>query len=459
MKNRSWKVVLMKISRAAYCIIAGVTFCGISLAETPPSHVNYVDGRLITFNSDGGWCWYQDERTIVNNGQILIGSVASPSGDVNLTVYGVGSRQCTVVTLHKGLQSDDHDTPALTVLPDGRYLAVYSKHGNDRIMRWRISEHPGEAMVWNEEQTVDVGARVTYSNVFRVQAESDRLYNFHRGLGWDPNFMISDDGGSTWRYGGHLLANASDPNSRMRPYLKYASGHGGTIHFLTTEAHPQQFEGTSIYHGYFKQGKIFNSDGTLAANMVEGPGEPTALTKVYAGDIENEAWTSDLHVDSEGNPFIAYSVHKSNNDHRYRFARWNGKRWYDHEIAYGGSRLYPGEDHYTGNMALDPNDSNTVYISSDSDPVTGGPLVSEGDGKRHYEIFCGSTRDSGETWIWNAVTRNSTMDNIRPVVPIWDSTNTALLWLRGSYLRYTDYRLAVVGLIDRADKAGPQTNE
>jgi hypothetical protein len=38
------------------------------------------------------------------------------------------------------------------------------------------------------------------------------------------------------------------------------------------------------------------------------------------------------------------------------------------------------------------------------------------------------------------------MDNLRPIVPKWDATHTALLWMRGTYSTYTSYDLDIVGL-------------
>ena len=67
---------------------------------------------------------------------------------------------------------------------------------------------------------------------------------------------------------------------------------------------------------------------------------------------------------------------------------------------------------------------------------------------RHYELFKGTTTDSGATWKWSPITFNSTVHNIRPIVPKWDNAHTALLWLRGSYGTYTSYNMDAVGLID-----------
>jgi hypothetical protein len=73
--------------------------------------------------------------------------------------------------------------------------------------------------------------------------------------------------------------------------------------------------------------------------------------------------------------------------------------------------------------------------------------VSAADGKRHWEIFRGTTTDSGRTWRWQPVTRDSTADNLRPIVPRTKDRDELLLWLRGRYRSYTDYDLEVVGLL------------
>lgn len=129
--------------------------------------------------------------------------------------------------------------------------------------------------------------------------------------------------------------------------------------------------------------------------------------------------------------------------------RWgDGKEWRHSEIAYAGERLYSGEDDYTGLVAIDPEDVNRVVISTNADPLTGVPLVSDADGKRHYEIFAGVSQDNGFTFTWKPVTANSTVDNVRPVIPAWNSEQRALLWMRGTYRTYTDWDTQIVGLLE-----------
>jgi len=246
-----------------------------------------------------------------------------------------------------------------------------------------------------------------------------------------------------------------------RPYLKYASDGRETIHFIITEDHPRAFD-NSIYHGFIRGGEVFRSDGSLLGALSPDPESGVAvgsLTRVFQGDPENVAWTMDLELDEQGRPCALFSIQKDSSgwkarsgrgglDHRYGYARWDGKTWQVHEMAFAGTRLYAGEDDYTGLAVLDPRSLDTVYISTNADPVTGEPLISGLDGERHREIFRGKTPDGGRTWNWVPLTMDSDTDNIRPVVPNGPADRRIVLWLRGRLYSYTDYDLDVVGMVD-----------
>lgn len=416
------------------------------------------------FNDDGAWCWFQDERVLFHRGKLIIGSVAAgvhdPSrrGDVELLVYDAASGRKTLVELHDRLQLDDHNAPALLIRPDGRLLAVYARHGSENCFYYRLSTDPHDPTRWGPVRRFvpSQSSRITYSNLYYLSAEK-RIYNFFRGLddSFKPSYAWSDDLGETWARGNILIRVPA--TFRHRPYVRYASDGRRTIHFFYTDGHPRNFD-NSAYHIYYRGGYLRRSDGARIRSLFEGLKEPAEGTRIFAGDANNVAWVSDIHLDARGRPYVVYSVQKGGaglpekdhgSDHRYRYARWDGKRWLDYEIAYAGTRLYPGEDDYTGNIALDPVDPDTVYISTNADPRTGTPLVSAADGRRHWEIFHGRTRDGGRSWEWTALTRDSARDNIRPIVPLPDPRYRAVLWLRGTYTSYTNYDLDIVGVIER----------
>ncbi len=438
-------------------------------AEKP---ANYVAGSLIQLDDNGAWSWFMDERVIVDQGKLIVGSVRSLGefdarqdnpdwGNVEVSVYDIETGRAQHVVLHRHFEQDDHNAPAFLVLPDGRYLAVYTKHAVERKIYYRFSE-PGDPLTWSDARVFDTpgtdkkfaGDNATYSNLFRMPG--GRICDFFRGISHDPNYMVSDDHGKTWTYGGHWLHGKGG----YSPYLKYAFDGRRTIHFIATEDHPRNFD-NSIYHAFLRDGEIYGSDGRVIGKLSTSTEAPLAtwnLTKVFAGDPDNVAWTVDIELDDRDRPYIAFSVQKDGRglpprqggmDLRYYYGRWDGNAWDVHEMAYAGTRLYPFEDDYSGLVALHPQDPNTVFISTNAQPVTGRPLISAADGKRHYELFRGETSDGGATWRWQPITANSTVDNLRPLVPKWKDARTALVWMRGpTYIHnHGNWTTAVVALI------------
>jgi hypothetical protein len=184
---------------------------------------------------------------------------------------------------------------------------------------------------------------------------------------------------------------------------------------------------------------LFFSDGQVLGSISKSTDTSFSswdLSKVFAGDLDNVSWIDDIKLDKRGHAIILFSVKEDGRgltrgrgglDIRYHYGIWDGKAWHTAEMAYAGTRLYAGEDDYTGLATFDRNHPNVVYISTNADPVTGRPLVSGADQLRHYELFRGTTRDRGKSWQWEPITANSTMDNLRPIVPEWQDARTALV--------------------------------
>jgi hypothetical protein len=432
--------------------------------------VNFVAGALVQLNDNGAWSWFMDERAIVSDGKLIVGSVRSVGaygnardpdwGNVEIAVYDLATGSTKRAVLHRHFEQDDHNSPALLALPDGRLMAMYSKHGQERKIYCRFSE-PGDPLRWHEASEVVTPGKdggpfradnVTYNNLFRL--ETGRIYNFYRGARLDPNYLYSDDDGKTWTYGGRLLAGKGG----YSPYMRYAFDGKRTIHFIATEDHPRNYN-NGVYHGFVRDESLHFSDGKVVGPLSKSSDtQLTAwdLTRVAAGDADNVCWIDDMRLDQEGKPCVIFSVKKDGRgtrgkggqDIRFHYGRWDGSAWRTHEMAYAGSRLYAYEADYTGLAVLDRQQPSVVYISTDADPVSGKPLVSAADGKRHHELFRGSTPDAGKTWRWEPLTANSTVDNLRPVVPAWRDPRTALVWMRGTYRHNRgDWTTAVVATI------------
>jgi hypothetical protein len=418
----------------------------------------------VVLNDDGSWCWFQDERAIVVGDTLLLGTVAAGRRDlarrgaaeatgVDLKTGAITRARLSATPVEREGRYDEHDAPAFALRGDGRLLAVWAGHGFDNRILSRVSKRPGDPSAWSDERVFvpSQTSRISYSNLQRLAAERGRIYDFFRGLDdrFKPSVAWSDDEGESWTSGGVVIDVPAA--FKHRPYVKYASDGEGTIHLAYTEGHPRDFD-NSLYHVVYRAGQLRRSDGTAIRSLAQGLHDPAEGTRVFAGNPANVAWVADLELDAAKRPFVAYSVQKDSAglppgqggaDHRYRLARWTGSAWEDGEIAFAGSRLYAGEDDYTGGVALVPGDPTIAFISTNADPSTGEPLRSAADGKRHWELFRGTS--AGGAWRWEPVTRDSTSDNLRPVVPRAQGRAPILLWVRGSYRAYTDYDLEVVG--------------
>jgi hypothetical protein len=426
--------------------------------------VNDVAGSMITFNDNGAWSWFEDERAIIDIGanKLIVSSVANGagtggaarSGDVEVESLDLTTHNVASFTLHDALQADDHDSAALWRRSDGRYVASYSTHGSDTLTRFRISTNPGDITAWNAEQTFTQGAGATYSNLHFLSADNGgagRLYDISRTVDLDPHVIVSTDQGQTWGAAGRLLnwpLPVGDPKytgtDGSRPYLKYASNGVDEIHFITSTDHPRGYD-NSIYAGVIKNGKVYDSFGNVVDdNLFDGTAQkPTDYTTVFNTDTSplSYAWTTDLALDAQGRPYALFTARNGSDslDHRFLYARFTGTQWDVHEIAKAGGYLYASENDYTGLGALDPSNPDRLFISSKIDPRTQATMA-------HYEIFEGTTTNGGANWTWSPITFNSTVDNLRPIVPKWDADHTALLWMRGTYSSYTSYDLDIVAL-------------
>jgi hypothetical protein len=413
----------------------------------------------VVVHDDGGWCWFQDERVIWHEGALIGGAVASGGerrGNIELFRYNPASGERSSVVLHRPGDAgqvkqwyDDHNVPALWRRPDGRLLAVYAQHHVDEKIYTRLGRW-GE---WDAERVVvpSPKSKVTYSNLCYLPKENGgkgRLYDFFRGLddSFKPSYMESDDQGASW-HAGHVIIDVPS-NFKHRPYAKYTSDGGDTVHVAYTDGHPRDFD-NSLYHVFYRKGMLHHSDGRPIRRLEEGLKSPDEGTRIFQGNPANVAWCADMHLDPKGRPVIVYSVQKDSaglppgqggEDHRYRYARWDGRQWQDEEIAHAGSKLYAREDDYTGLAAVDPHDHRTVFISTNAEPVSGERMP-------HWEIFRGRRNPKG--WTWKAVTENSVADNVRPVIPIGGGSMRAVLWLRGQMRSYTDYRFEVVALVEK----------
>ncbi len=407
-----------------------------------------------TFMHNGGWCWYQGPRAVINNGKLVIGGLDGMNGDVRVSVYDLENEKIEgEVTLEKGFQRDDHNAPAFYVRPDGKILTMWAQHGTDKIHRYMISS-ADNYLDWGEKKEFyheyEDRRGVTYMNLYYLENDKSLFSFFRDGPHFNPAFITSQDQGETWGGETHLIAN--EIAGRHRPYTIYSQVDENTVGIIYTDGHPRDY-GNSLYYVEFRGGKFYKADGTQVHDLKDGPLPTTHGERVYKGSETREkpitcesvpgaSWNCNMITDAEGHPHIGYTLYNNNDDHRFRLLNWDGKKWQDREIAYAGRCLYYWESSYTGLMTIDPTDPEMIYISTDVDPSTG-----EYKGGVH-EIYRARVKatDDIKTIKWEAVTSNSKYRNIRPII-VENDGYKVLLWLNGNWWTYLHYDVDVRGVI------------
>lgn len=412
------------------------------------------NGDVVTFMKDGGWCWYQDPRAIIQNNKVILGGLSAQTGDVKIAVYDLQTNKNQgEFILQKNFQKDDHNVPALHPRPDGSILAFWAKHGSEKKHYYSISSSENY-LEWNTTQEFNHQYEekfgVTYMNLHYMKNEG-LLYNFFRdGPTYNPSFITSKDFGKTWGNRNHFIAD--DVEGRQRPYAKYLQKDNNTVGVSFTDGHPRNY-GNSLYYAEFRNGAFYKADGSLIKKYTGAPLYTSEAEKIFTGSetkkkpencesVPNSAWTCTSAKDKNNRPYIGYTLYLNNNDHRYRIANWNGTKWIDKEIAYAGGCLYGIESSYTGLMAFDPEDPTQVYISTDVNPSTG-----EATGGTH-EIYAATinANDDINTITWKPITQNSEYRNIRPIV-VSNEGKKVLLWLNGVWNSYINYNVDVKGIL------------
>lgn len=419
---------------------AALAFAG---CQTTPEPSAPAAATPRVFTADGAWCWFSDPRAVIIDGRLIAGWITTDGsvqiGSRSLADTSAGPAATDIATLAPQFERDDHNHPALLVLPGGELAAFYALHaaGDMHASRTRNGQWaPPRQLQLSDPSKGRYGT--TYANPFLLSAEDNRIHLFWRGDDFKPTHATSDDLGETWSAPQTLISERGR-DSGNRPYVKYASDGRDQILLAFTDGHPRNEPRNGIHFARYRDGRFERADGSLIAPSDALPLQPADCDHVYDGATAGRAWIWSVAEDAAGHPVIAYTRHPTEDDHRYHYARWNGRAWEDRFITAAG-RWFPHtppgtterEPHYSAGLALDPADPATVYLSR---PVNG-----------IFEIERWHTADGGATWTHQPVTQNSPADNVRPyVIPHPSSDASVVMWMHlgGGYRHYTDYNASL----------------
>jgi hypothetical protein len=383
--------------------------------------------------ASGAWCWFADPRAVYHAGahrRTYVGWVDA-RGSIQVASYDHDTAIRTVTTVKASFQIDDHANPSLLVRPDGRLIVFWSAHLGGR-MYYRRSLRAEDITAWEAERAVptNTGGGIwgyTYPNPLQLSAEGNRIWLFWRGGNFNPTFSTSDDE-VTW-----APARTAVSVPGQRPYLKVAGNGVDTIHLAFTQGHPRDLV-TNIYYARYRAGNVYRANGTLIEPLSAVPFTPAQADLVYNAAAHGgvRAWVHDVAYDAAGRPVVTFATFPTNTDHRYHYARWDGTRWIDHEIARAGGTMSrdANEPHYSGGITLDHENPGQVYLARQVNGI--------------FEVELWRTSDGGHSWTRRPVTGSSARGNYRPISPrAQTGADLNVVWMRGGYPSFTQFQTGI----------------
>ena len=448
---------------------AGLGACALLLALRGASLWGQTNFAVLA--TDGAWTWFNDPRAFFSNGTLFFSYNRFADGRVVLDGLNLQTGSVTNLWVSTQTAQDDHNVAGLLRKQDGTLLAIYSRHGNDQFFNYRLSSstNPVSPADWGAEQRLTTGTNVStgmsYSNPYQLAGEAGKVYNFARYENFNPNVFTSTNGGSTWSAPQVLILTGT--NNSIRPYVKYCSDYQQRVDFLYTDGHPDSLP-TSLYHLFYQGGAFYRTDGSFLKAFANLPilhdaGERGSVIYPYNTAAQADpnqwiptarAWCWEVGYQSNSAPCCVFQTKVDGvtgtnwYDARvyYYYARWTGTNWQRRFIAQGGRPLYDTQPDYGGGMCLDPLDPSTVYLATDAASpfdLTTTTNIALGS---HYELWKGVTTNGGLGFAWQAITTNSTVDNLRPYIPRRLGGDPCVLWFRGTYTSYTSFGCSIVGL-------------
>jgi hypothetical protein len=332
--------------------------------------------------------------------------------------------------------ADDHDVPALAILPSGQLVAYYSHHVGPAL-HWRVTLRPYDITAWGPEQTLGTNRIGPWGNTYTYPhpvwlATEQRAYLFWRGGDKLPDYTTAPSLTGPWTPAQTMI----QVEGGARPYLRIADNGRDRMLFAFTDAHPREGV-SSLYFAQYSGGMLKHADGKPIAPLGSSPITPSQADIVWDARAQQaRAWVWDVAISKHQNPVITFVVFRGNvPEHEYHWARWTGSGWEDHVLADGGDTITtdPVERWYSAGVVLDPRDPQIAYAA-----VPGG---------KHREIARYQTSDGGHHWTRSWITQNSNADNLRPYVPQeLPPDREELLWLHGKYGTFTNFGTSVWAL-------------
>ncbi|HRZ98243.1 MAG TPA: BNR repeat-containing protein, partial [Paludibacter sp.] len=377
--------------------------------------ISIYEGNVIS--PEGAWCWFADPRALhYENAGGTINSTyvgyIDVHGNIKATQQNFLTGKNSEVLIRSYFQPDDHDNPSFLVLPDERVMIFYSRHTDEACFYYRISRKPGDITTLGDEKKIITANNTTYPSPFIMSDDPTHIYLCWRGINWHPTIArltmpdASDNVNFDW--GPYQMVQSTG----ARPYCKYFSNGKDRIYLTYTTGHPDNEYPNWVYFNYVDVNtkQLKDIAGTTLSTIANGVHNVnrTNYNSTYPKAVVDmpttqRDWVWQTTMDTDGNPVIAMvQISNDKGTHNYYYAKWTGTTWRKTFLANGGGKFHQTaglELCYSGGMAIDDANPNTVYCSV--------PVV--GTSGTVYEIMKYVVGTDGTVTSSQAITSNSTL--------------------------------------------------
>ncbi len=395
---------------------------------------------------EGAWCWfadpralhYQNDRGTINASYI---GYIDIHGNIKATQVDFIRNTRTEVLIRSCFQPDDHNNPTFLVLPDERVMVFYTRHTDEPRIWYRVSRRKGDITTLGKEHFLATKHNTTYPSPFILSDDPKHIYLCWRGINWHPTIARLTLPNAKGQVRFDLAPRQIVQSTGARPYAKYQSNGRDKIYLTYTTGHPDNewpnwlyFNVVDINHG---QGLLLRDiKGHLLADIGQSAfkvNKTQAYQKAYPYTVvdaptQSRDWVWQIATDEKERPVIAMTrISQDKNRHRYAIGRWDGRQWRVNDIADGGHAFHNNwqtlEKCYSGGMAIDPEDTRTVYASLPTDSI--------------FELWKITLDRQGKVKNREQLTHHSPKNNVRPyVIPGHGSSSLSLCWMTGDYYNW-----------------------
>lgn len=396
-------------------------------ANDPSGERTTAAGEIGVFAENGGYTWWTNMlafRHVGTKDQTYL-SYVDEEGNMCLASYNHETKEYAYFKLAQH-EIDDHNSAGVMVLPDGRLLAVYTRHNKDKLIRWRISKKPEDITSFGEEQSVSSKNYITYAQLHRISDTEYRIIYRYAMKSWATRVYNCE----TDKWTNEYVWFTEGLKRQYYMWTQEDREEGKFNIFMT--GHPNNGPDQNIRYGYFTaDGSIYTTGGKYVGDMDEEltihKPDPRDFDIVYEAKEGEHTRLYDVSFMGE-KVGVLYGVHQDgelNSKYYYAYYDETAKAWVNNYVCESGEALVSA-NMYFGGMSFDKKNMQNLYVTRCVEGIS--------------RLEKWTTTDYGATWTTTLIEEAPEgVDLLRPLIPYNAHEDFDVLYMKGNYPSYIGY--------------------